>query len=65
MTKGIFEHLWNTMDITNTTAVDEFVINGQIYWGYSQSVPENVSDDQVRFAIFFLKPKELSQGTNN
>ena len=60
MTKGIFERLWNTMDITNTTAVDEFLINDQIYWGYSQSVPENVADDQVRFAIFFLKPKELS-----
>ena len=65
MQADIFEKLWNSMHQTDTSAVLDFQINGKTYWGYSQSIPASVDGgpvpyDQVRFAIFFLKPKSSS-----
>ena len=66
MTQEIFSDLWNSILDTSSTAVLQITIGDRIYLGYSQSVPAVITDShQVRFAIFFLKPKDESQGAIN
>ena len=66
MTQEIFSDLWDKIRDTSSTAVLEITIGDKIYLGYSQSVPAVITDNhQVRFAIFFLKPKNESQGAIN
>ena len=57
MTQDIFDSLWCKLRDIDTNAVIEIDINFKAYWGYSQSVPADAPDNEVLFAIFFMKPK--------
>ena len=66
MTQEIFSDLWDTIRDTSNAAVLQITIGDTVYLGYSQSVPAVITEShQVRFAIFFLKPKNESQGAIN
>ena len=66
MTQKIFSDLWDTIRDTSNAAVLQITIGDTVYLGYSQSVPAVITDShQVRFAIFFLKPKNASHGEIN
>ena len=65
MNSEAFSLLWSSIKDTDADAVKEFVLNNQIYWGYSQSIPGDIEDlSDIRFAIFFLIPKSTTQEYN-
>ena len=61
MTNSTFDMLWSSIRDTNLEAVKVIEYEGVMYWGYSQSVPQDIDDlSEVRFAIFFMLPRETT-----
>ena len=65
MNAEIFSLLWESIKDTDANAVKEFDFDGNTYWGYSQSIPGEIQNDtDIRFAIFFLIPRQSTQSYN-
>ena len=65
MNSEAFSLLWSSIKDTDADAVKFIHLNNQTYWGYSQSIPGDIEDlTDIRFAIFFLIPRDTTQEYN-
>ena len=67
MTDDIFAELWNSLLVTDLSAVKNItdVQTDVEYWGYSQAIPADITDkSEAKFAIFFMLPVMQTQAFN-